>query len=139
MKQEQGELLLKFIKRKEKAVKIAGLPWSSDGKCECIQDMFKYTIIKGLSNRRLKDRIHIDKDLGNDTIREIKWETVRDRLVKLDQDIDMEEDQPSNATVNRMSKTSYKEKQKSDKYGNKKKTKCSVCLKPQWGKLLLQV
>ena len=130
MKQEQSEPLLKFIERKEKAVKIAGLPWSGDGKCGCIKDMFKYTVMRGLSNKRLKDRISIDKELGNDTIKKMSWETVRDRLVKHDQDLDMEEDQPSNATVNRMSKTSYKEKQKSDKYGEKRKTKCSVCQKP---------
>ena len=44
-KQNQGESMLNFIERKEKMVKIAELPWTSDGKCSCIDNMLKYSVI----------------------------------------------------------------------------------------------
>ena len=46
-------------------VKMAGMPWSGNKSCMCIDDMYKYTGICGLTNERLKTRIFDDTEVGN--------------------------------------------------------------------------
>ena len=115
MKQNQGESMLNFIERKEKMVKIAELPWTSDGKCSCIDDMLKYSVIRGMHSERFRTKIFKDRKLGNDSIRKTKWSEVRECLIKLDKDMDMEEDKPSTATVIKLNKLTYKKNQKQQK------------------------
>ena len=131
-KQNQGESMLNFIERKEKMVKIAELPWTSDGKCSCIDDMLKYSVIRGVHSERLRTKIFDDRMLGNDSIKKTKWSEVRERLIKLDKDMDMEEDKPSTATVNKISKSTYKKNQKQSRSNTREQNKdfnCKVCKK----------
>ena len=59
--------------------------------------------------RHIQKRIFDDKEFGNNAIRATSWKSIRVCLIKLDSDMDMEEDKLSNATIKKMSKTSYKE------------------------------
>ena len=130
MTQNKGEQIRNFIERKEKAVKIAGLWWKGDNLCECMDEMYKFTVIRGITNDRLKTRIFDDTEIGNAVIREAEWKEVRERLIMLDLAMDMQEDSPTTPTVNKISKSSYKKGQKMDH----KKTesapnegKCRMC------------
>ena len=84
MKQNPGKPVWNFIKRKEKIVKIAGLPWSSDLVCKCMDNMYKYTVIRGITNERLKTRIFDNTEVGNNVIQKAKWKDVKEQLIMLD-------------------------------------------------------
>ena len=135
MKQGPGESVRNFIEKKEKMVKSAGLPWSGDEFSASFENMLKYTVIYGITNERLKTKIFDDAEVGNNAIREAKWEDVKARLIMLDISMDMQEDKPTDPTVNRLSKTSYKRNQRFGKKntGNTSDTeegKCHVCRVP---------
>ena len=66
--------------------------------------MYKFTVIRGITNKRLKTRIFDDTEVGNAVIREAKWKDVRERLNMLDLAMDMQEDNPTTPAVNKISK-----------------------------------
>ena len=104
MMQHKGKPLRNFIKRKEKAVKIAGLWWSGNTLCECMDKMYKFTVIRGITNERLRTRIFNNTEIGNAVIRELKWKDVKEHLIMLDISMDMQEDSPTTLAVNKISK-----------------------------------
>ena len=85
-----------------------------------------------MHSERLRTKIFDDRKLGNNSIKKTKWSEVCERLIKLDKDMDMEEDKLSTATVNKISKLTYKKNQKQSRSNIREQNKdfsCKVCKK----------
>ena len=72
-----------------------------------------------------KQEYLMTQEVGNDAIKKAKWKDVKAQLIMLDISMDMQEDNLTTPTINKISKSTYKKGQKFDKKNAENTPECN--------------